>query len=150
SGGAFWLPSGQKRNKFPNIFVATTIVFTHLRQAETDFTISITKVAITKIYPSRGEEYESCFDDRALSAWFDLPDVRAQRISALHSYAAAYGGCRAVHRRDFRIAVLCCGLPAADRARPASFGKSVRSAGVYTSGPRRFQHSLFPHFHGAC
>src|SRR5262249_12296132 len=32
---------------------------------------------------------EDCFDDRALSAWFDLLDVRAQQIFTLRSHATA-------------------------------------------------------------
>src|ERR1700758_1190818 len=93
---------------------------------------------------------ENGFDDRALSAWFNLPNVRAQRILAFHSPATAYRDCRAVPGRDFRIAVVCCALPAADRACPVAFGKSVRSVGAYDPGRHRFQHSLYPHFHGAC
>lgn len=95
-------------------------------------------------------ERENCFDDRALSTWFYLPDIRAQRIFALHSHATAYRDCRAVPGRDCRIAVVCCAFPAADRARPASSSKSVRSVGAYDPGRHRFQHSLYPHFHGAC
>jgi hypothetical protein len=94
-------------------------------------------------------ERENCFDDRALSAWFNLPDVRAQRVFVLHSHATAYRDCRAVPGRNFRIALVCRAFPAADRARPASSGKSARSVGAYDSGRHRFQHSLYPHFHGA-
>src|SRR5580700_1543370 len=95
-------------------------------------------------------ERENGFDDRALSAWFNLPDVRAQRILAFHSPATAYWSGRAVRGRNFRISILCCAFPAADRARASSSGKSLRSAGAYDPGRGRFQHSLYPHFHGAC
>src|ERR1700758_2199912 len=93
---------------------------------------------------------ENGFDDRALSAWFNLPNVRAQRILAFHSPATAYRDCRAVPGRDFRVALVCRAFPAADRARASSSGKSVRSVGAYDPGRHRFQYSVHPHFHGAC
>src|ERR1700758_561578 len=93
---------------------------------------------------------ENGFDDRALSTWVNLPDVRAQRILAFHSPATANRRCRAVPGRDFRLALVCCAFPAADRACPASSGKSVRSVGAYDPGRHRFQYSVHPHFHGAC
>src|SRR5258708_2086602 len=95
-------------------------------------------------------ERENGFDDRALSAWFNLPDVRGQRILAFHSHTTAYWRGRAVPGRNFRISILCCAFPTADRARASSSRKSVRSAGAYDPGRGRFQHSLYPHFHGAC
>ena len=71
-------------------------------------------------------------------------------MAQVWSPATANRRCRAVPGRDFRLALVCCAFPAADRACAASSGKSVRSVGAYDPGRHRFQYSVHPHFHGAC
>ena len=50
---------------------------------------------------SLGDEHEDRFYDRTVFTWFDLFDVRAQRVPSLYSHAAAYGRCSAVLRALF-------------------------------------------------
>src|SRR5580658_458738 len=98
---------------------------------------------------SLGDEHEDRFYDRTVFTWFDLFDVRAQRVPSLYSHAAAYGRCSAVLRSPLRVPVLRGDFSVADRTRDTFACESLRAFGTDDSGSDPFQHTLLSHFYGA-
>src|SRR5580692_4211098 len=66
---------------------------------------------------SPGDEHEDRVDNFTVFAWFDLFDVRIQRVPSLYSHAAAYGRCSAVLRDPLRVGVLRRDFLFTDRSR---------------------------------
>src|SRR6516165_8414124 len=97
-----------------------------------------------------GDEHEDCFYNRTVLAWFDLFDVRAQRVPSFYSHAAAYGRRRTVLRGTLRVPVLRGDFSAADSTCGSVACESLRTFGADDSGGRDFQHTMLSHFHGAC
>jgi hypothetical protein len=111
---------------------------------------SIYQTAGPERHRSLGDEHEGRFHNRTVFAWFDLFDVRAQRVPSLYSHAAAYGRCSAVLRGPLRVPLLRGDFSVPDSARGPVACESVRPSGTDDSGGRDCQHTLLSHFHGAC
>ena len=93
---------------------------------------------------------EDRFYDRTVLAWFDLFDIRAERVPSFYSYAGAHGGRGTVLGGSLRIPVLRGNFPFADRTRGPVARESLRAFGTDDSGGRDCQHTLLSRFHGAC
>src|SRR5712692_8504565 len=85
---------------------------------------------------SLGDRHEDRFDNRTVLAWFDLFDLRAQRVPSLHSHAAAYRRCSAVLRCALRVPVLRGDFSFADCARGPVACESLCATGTDDSGGR--------------
>src|ERR1700719_1527039 len=98
---------------------------------------------------SKGEPgYENRFRNRPISGGCDLPYFRPERLSELHSPAAAGGHRGTVHGCPVRLALSVGDLRVSGHRSGASAGQPLRTVGSGRAGAGDRQHSFLPRFDG--